>query len=146
MNNQLAKLNFLDKHAENFKESKKRLETNSKQLQSIIENNTKQEMEDVKKAIELLNIKMDKIMKTDVVKEKSNQMKEDQKSMVLSMEVATNTFFKIRKMLYDKKITRQERLQYEDKVYKHIVSKFLNQEEIDKFEKLIKLGPLMMLQ
>ena len=143
--NQLSKLDFLDNHANKFKESKKRIENNSKQLQTFLEDNTKKEMDDVKKAMETLNQKMDKLMNLESVQKKQNEIKEDHKKMALSMEVAANTYFKIRKMIYEKNLTRQQRMEYEKKVYNHIISKFLTQEEIDKFEKIIKLGPIMIM-
>lgn len=143
--NQLSKLDFLDNHANKFKESKKRIENNSKELQTFLEDNTKKEMDDVKKAMETLNQKMDKLMNLESVQKKQNEIKEDHKKMALSMEVAANTYFKIRKMIYEKNLTRQQRMEYEKKVYNHIISKFLTQEEIDKFEKIIKLGPIMIM-
>lgn len=143
--NQLSKLDFLDNHAIEFKESKKRIENNSKQLQTFLEDNTKKEMDDVKKAIESLNQKMDKLMKLESVQKKQNEIKEDHKKMALSMEVAANTYFKIRKMIYEKNLSRPQRMEYEKKVYNHIISKFLTQEEIEKFEKIIKLGPIMIM-
>ena len=48
-------------------------------------------------------------------------------------------------MLYEKNLSREQRLDYEKKVYNKIISKFLTQKEIDEFEQLIKMAPIMML-
>ena len=145
MDNQLSKLDFLDKQAAIFKNSKDRLENNTKQIHEIVTQNTKKEVEDVQRALDILNQKLDKIMKSDIIKEKKATIEEDHKKMKLSIEVAANTFFKIRKMLYEKNLSREQRLDYEKKVYNKIISKFLTQKEIDEFEQLIKMAPIMML-
>lgn len=144
MNNQLSKLDFLDKQATIFKNSKKIIEKNDKEIQEIVTHNTKKEVDDVQKAINALNLKLDQIMKSDVIKEKSNIINEESKKMKLTIEVAANTFFKIRKMLYEKDLTRQQRIEYEKKVYDKIISKFLTEEEIRQFQELIKMAPVMM--
>lgn len=145
MDNQLTKLDFLDKQAAIFKNSKQNLENNTKQIHDIVTQNTKKEVEDVQKALDILNKKLELIMKSDVIKEKKASIEEDHKKMKLSIEVAANTFFKIRKMLYEKNLTREQRLDYEKKVYNKIISKFLTQKEIDEFEQLIRMAPVMML-
>mgnify|MGYP003684969927 CR=1 FL=1 len=144
MNNQLTKLDFLDKQATIFKNSKQIIERNDKEIQEIVTNNTKQEVIDVQDAINTLNKKLDQIMKSELIKEKSNIITNESKKMKLSIEVATNTFLKIRKMLYEKNLSRQQRVEYEKKVYDKIVSKFLNAEEVKQFEQLIKIAPIMM--
>ena len=54
-NQQLSKLDFLDRDAAIFRQSKKRLTENSKEIQEIITNNTKKEVENVQNAINALN-------------------------------------------------------------------------------------------
>merc|ERR1711966_346243 len=93
-----------------FKNSKQNLENNTKQLNNIITQNTKKEVEDVQQALDILNEKLAKIMKSDIIKEKKASIEEDHKRMKLSIEVAANTFFKVRKMLYEKNLNREQRL------------------------------------
>lgn len=145
MSSQLTKLDFLDNQATIFKESRSRLEKNSKEIQNIVETNTKNEVKEVHNAIDNLNKKLDQIMNTDTIKQKQNSMIEDQKKMALSVDIAAKTFFKIRNLIYQKNLTREERLGYEKKVYDKIISKFLTEEDIRKFEQIIKMGPIMML-
>ena len=144
-NQQLSKLDFLDKEATIFKHSKKRLTENSKEIQEIITSNTKTEVENVQNAINALNQKVEQIMSSEVVEQKRKLMIEDQKRMNVSIQAGAKTFFKIRKMLYEKNLPREQRIDYEKKVYQKIISKFLSQEEIDEFEKLISMAPIMLI-
>ncbi len=54
---QIVNLNYLDREAALFKQSKETLNTNAKQIQTAIESNTVQEVREVEEAIKRLNQK-----------------------------------------------------------------------------------------
>ena len=53
--NTISNLNFLDREAALYKNSRNQLETSAKNIQTTIESNTKQEMDAVNNAIKNLN-------------------------------------------------------------------------------------------
>ena len=142
----LVNLNFLDEQATNYRNSKNFVENESKQIKKIVMDNTKKEMEEVQQAINNLNSKLEKIMKSDVVKQKEEEVLKHTKTMALSIEVATKTFFKIKKVINEKpNLTNEQKKQYEKKVYDKIISKFLTKEEIEQFQRMIRMGPIMVM-
>ena len=142
----LVNLNFLDEQAKNYRNSKNYVENESKQIKKIVMDNTKKEMEEVQQAINNLNSKLEKIMKSDVIKQKEESVLKHTKTMALSIEVATKTFFKIKKVINEKpNLTSEQKKQYEKKVYDKIISKFLTKEEIEQFQRMIRMGPVMIM-
>lgn len=140
----LVNLNFLDEQAKKYRSSKNFVENESKQIRKIVMDNTKKEMEEVQQAINNLNSKLEKIMKSDVVKQKEEAVLKHTKTMALSIEVAAKTFFKIKKIINEKpNLTESQKREYEKKVYEKIISKFLTNEEIEKFKRMINMGPIM---
>ena len=71
-NNQIVNLDFLDREAILYKQSKDTLKTTSETIDKAITDNTKKEVEDVQNAIKILNNKVEKIMETDYIKDKQN--------------------------------------------------------------------------
>ena len=67
-----------------------------------------------------------------------NQMKS-------SIKIATDTFFKVREVIRKKNITNEEKFRYEKELYGKIISKFLTQNEIEEFERMIKMGPMIVI-
>lgn len=140
----LVNLNFLDEQAKKYRNSKNFVENEGKQIRKIVMDNTKKEMEEVQQAINNLNSKLEKIMKSDVVKQKKEAVLKHTKTMALSIDVATKTFFKIKKIINEKpNLTSEQKREYEKKVYEKMISKFLTTEEIEKFKSMINMGPIM---
>jgi hypothetical protein len=140
----LVNLNFLDEQAKKYRNSKNFVENEGKQIRKIVMDNTKKEMEEVQQAINNLNSKLEKIMKSDVVKQKEEAVLKHTKTMALSIDVATKTFFKIKKIINEKpNLTSEQKREYEKKVYEKMISKFLTTEEIEKFKSMINMSPIM---
>ena len=146
MNKQVFNFNVLDKQAEIYKESKQSLIDNSNKIRNTILSETKKEYEEVQEAINKLNSKIDSLMQREDIKEAQSSIQDSHKKMSISIEIAAKAFFKIRKFIYEKEnLTIEQKREYEQKVYKKILSKFLTQEEIDLFEKIIRQGNLVIL-
>ena len=143
---QVVNLNYLDREANLFKTSKQDIITHSKQLESVIENNTKQEVADVEAAIERLNKKVEAIMKTEYVQEKQNKIEAAQQQMMKSIKEASTTFFNVREVIRSKEnLTHEEKEEYTEKLFHKILDKFLTKEEKELFTRIISAGPILML-
>ena len=139
MSKQVVNLDFLDKEANIYKQSKQELMIRSENIRNTILENTKREVEEIQNAINNLNKKIDAIMKLDAIVDEKNKIDNCHNRMSLSIEHAANAFFKIREIIYNKQnLNIRQKKEYERKVYHKIISKFLNQEEIRMFEQLIK--------
>jgi len=144
MNKQVFNFQVLDKQAEIYKESKQILIDNSNKIRNTIMTETKQEYEEVQEAVNKLNNKIDMLMQRTDIKEAQSSIEDSHKKMSISIEIAAKAFFKIKKFIYEKEnLTKEQKREYEQKVYNKILSKFLSQEEIDLFEKLIRHGNII---
>lgn len=142
----LVNLDYLDREAALYKQAKSNIKENAKVLQETIDKHTKTEVEAVQKAIKNLNEKVDRIMKTDFVKEKTQIIEHSEKQMINSIKSAADTFFKVSKIINDKEgITPEMKKQYQDKLYNKILDKFMTKEEKELFNRLVNSGPIMIL-
>lgn len=136
--NRVVNLDYLDREAAIYKNSKEQLKLNSEMIDKAIKDNTKKEVEDVQNAIKLLNEKVDKIMNTDFVKEKESNIKKSKEQMTKSIELASNSFFKVRKYILEKEgLTSEQKQEYIKKLYDKIIDKFMTKEERNLFERFI---------
>jgi hypothetical protein len=137
----LVNLDYLDREAELFKQARNNIETNTKIVREAINKNTKHEVEEVEQAIKNLNKRVQQILDTDLIKERTNIIEKSEEQMIKSSKLAAQTFFKVRKIIHEKKeLTKEQQLQYEEKLYNKILDKFMTPEEKDFFNKLIKSG------
>ena len=145
MSNQLTNLDFLDKEAQLYKISKDSIKENGEVIDKAIQNNTKKEFEDVQNAVKVLNEKIDRIMKTDFVKNKETQIKEYHEQMTKSIKVASDTFFKVKTVILEKEsLSETDKQQYIKKLYNKIIDKFMKKEEKAFFEQLVfNIGIIM---
>ena len=141
----LTNLDFLDREAALYRNSKQQAEQSTNTIMTTVENNTKQEVDAVNQAIKNLNQKVEQILNTEQMKIEQNKIESSQKQMNNSIKTATETFFKVRKIIRDKKLSPEQTIEYEKKLYKKIIEKFLTQEEIAEFEKIIKMGPVFIM-
>ena len=65
---QIVNLNYLDREAAIYKQSKNNLIEYSKQVHNAVEQNTTKEVQAVEEAIKKLNEKVEKIMETNMLK------------------------------------------------------------------------------
>lgn len=146
MSKQVLNFEHLDKEAVIYKQKKEELIQHSENMKNTLLSSTKKEVEDVQNAINILNQKIDTVMKSPEVVETKNTMESCQQRMALSIEMAAKAFFKIKNMIQSKDtLTLEQKKQYEKKVYDKIISKFLNQEEIKAFEQMINSGSIMIM-
>lgn len=136
-------MDFLEREAQLYKTAKQQAEQSSLNIQTTIKNNTKAETEAVQKAIDALNKKVESILNDDVVKEEQKKIEKSQEQMDISINAGVKTFFKIRDIIRSKNLDEEQMQVMEKKAYDKIISKFLTQEEIDMFERMISMGPIM---
>ena len=98
----LVNLDYLDREAQLYRQAKTNIDSNARILQETIDKHTKTEVEAVQTAIKNLNEKLDKIMQTDFVKEKTQIIEKSEKQMIASIKSAANTFFKVSKVIQEK--------------------------------------------
>jgi hypothetical protein len=143
--NKLVSLDFLDREAMLYKQSKETLKTNGEIIDKVIKKNTEKEVEEVQCAIKKLNEKVDAIMKTDFVKEKQCAIEESQEQMSSSIKKAYDAYFKVREYIIEKEgLTDEQKQGYIKKLYHKIIDKFMTAEEKDMFERLVSGGGLFM--
>ena len=145
-NNQMVNWNSLDNQAAIYKQAKNNIKENTEVIQKAIDKNTEKELADVKKAIENLNNKVDKIMETEFVKSRQKNIERSSEQMMHAIKEASNTFFKVRSVIRSKEnLSREERIAYEEQLYGKIIDKFMTKEERELFENYIRSGPMIMM-
>ena len=143
---QIVNLNYLDREAAIYKQSKNDLIEYSKQVHNAVEQNTTKEVQAVEEAIKKLNEKVEKIMETEYVKERQKKIEGAQQQMMKSIKEASNTFFQVRNVIRSKEnLTAEEKFQYEEKLFHKILDKFMTKEEKELFTKIIMAGPMFMI-
>ena len=143
---QIVNLNYLDREAAIYKQSKNDLIEYSKQVKDAVEQNTTQEVQEVEEAIKRLNEKVEKIMETKYVKERQEKIEAAQQQMMNSIKEASNTFFQVRGVIRSKdNLSPEEKFQYEEKLFHKILDKFMTKEEKELFTRIIMAGPMFMI-
>ena len=143
--NKLVSLDFLDREAMLYKQSKETYKTNSEIIDKVIKKNTEKEVEEVQCAIKKLNEKMDAIMKTDFVKEKQSSIEASQEQMSGSIKKAYEAYFKVRTYILEKEgLNDEQKQEYIKKLYHKIIDKFMTAEEKSMFERLLSGGVYIM--
>tara|TARA_B100001142_G_C13998780_1_gene525753 strand:+ start:15 stop:512 length:498 start_codon:yes stop_codon:yes gene_type:complete len=144
--NKLVSLDFLDREAMLYKQSKESLKTNSEIIDKVIKKNTEKEVEEVQCAIKKLNEKMDAIMQTDFVKEKQTAIEASQEQMSNSIKKAYDAYFKVRTYILEKEgLTDEQKQVYIKKLYHKIIDKFMTAEEKAMFERLVSGGGIFIM-
>jgi len=141
----LVNMDFLDREAQLYKKAKQELEQSSLNIQTTIKNNTKEESDAVQRAIDILNKKVEYILNEDTVKDEQKKIEKSQEQMDISINTGVKTFFKIRDIIRSKNLGDKQTQTMEKKAYDKIISKFLTQNEIDMFERMISMGPIMVM-
>ena len=143
---QVMNLDYLDREAQLYRESKDSIKENSNIIKEAVEKNTKREVEEVQNAINNLNKKMEQIMKTDFIKDKKEKIEKSQEQMMKSVENAIEAFYKVRKVIMCKdNLTSVQKREYEKKLYDKIIDKFMTKEEKEMFEKMLKGNQVIMM-
>jgi hypothetical protein len=145
-NKQIVNWNSLDNQAAIYKQAKNNIRKDADIIQKAIDKNTEKEVLEIKQAIENLNNKVDRIMKTDFVKTRQQNIEKSGEQMAQAIKEASNTFFKVREVIRSKEnLSREERAAYEKQLYERIIDKFMTKEEREMFERLIRSGPMLMM-
>ena len=141
----LQKLDFLDTHANTYKTAKLNAEQSSEKIQKAIETHTKHEVDAVNQAIKNLNEKVERIMETAQIKQEQEVLEKSYQEMSQSIKIAADTYFKVLKVIKDKQdLIDEKKREYSKQLYKKIIEKFLSPEEIEAFERLVALGPMVL--
>jgi hypothetical protein len=144
--NKIVSLDFLDREAALYKQSKETLKTNGEIIDKVIKKNTEKEVEEVQCAIKKLNEKVDAIMKTDFVKEKQTAIESSQEQMSASIKKAYEAYFKVRTYILEKEgLNDAQKQAYIKKLYHKIIDKFMTSEEKAMFERLVSGGGLFIM-
>lgn len=141
----LVNFNFLDNEAALYKASKEKMEDNAKFIQKSIDDNTKTEKQAVEDAIKALNNKLDQIMEHEEIKKAQDNITAASEQMTTSVDAAVKAYFNIKKKITAMEMEEDKKREYCSKVYKKIIGKFLSQEEIEMFERMISMGPMMIM-
>jgi predicted nucleic acid-binding protein len=141
----LVNFNNLDREAQLYREAKINIDENVKILRETIDTNTKPEVEAVQEAIKNLNKKVERIMETDFVKEKTQIIERSEKQMIQSITSAAETFFKVSQIIREKEgLSEDHKHEYQTKLYDKIIDKFMTKEEKEIFNKLVNSGKIFM--
>jgi hypothetical protein len=145
-NKQVINLDFLEREANLYKEAKNDIKTTGTLVRKTIEEHTKTEVEEVENAIKKLNGKIEQIMKTDFIKDKEQKIKKASEQINKSMDVAYNTFLKVRKIINEHpKLNNDQKKAFEKKLYDKIIDKFITKEEKEMFERLMTSGNIIIM-
>ena len=101
-NNQLV-VKSIGQQCQIYKSNHQQLKQSEKKINKIIEENTLQERETVKKAIDDLNKKINTIVESNEVKNEVKKMEENHKAMMLSLKSVINKFNQGRKLIMERK-------------------------------------------
>ena len=138
MSKKIVNLDFLDREAQLYKNAKTQIKDKSTIIQKTIDEHTKSEVAEVENAIKKLNCKIDQIMKTDFIKKQQASIESASKQIKKSMEIASNTFFKVKKIIDEyPNLTPEKKKEMEKKLYNKIIDKFMTQEEKDLFNRIM---------
>lgn len=145
-NGKIITLDYLDREAQLYKQAKNNIEENVKIVRKTLEKNTEKEVEAVQKAIKNLNTKIEKIMETEFVKEKTHKIEKSEKQMIESIKRAAETFFKVSKIINDKEeLSVEQKHAYKNKLYNKILDKFMTKEEKKIFNQIINTSGIPMI-
>tara|TARA_B100000282_G_C31657619_1_gene455996 strand:- start:299 stop:793 length:495 start_codon:yes stop_codon:yes gene_type:complete len=145
-NKQIVNLDYLDREAQLFKQARNNINENTKIVREAIDKHTKTEVEAVQNAILNLNKKVQQILETDFVKEKTEIIEKSEEQMIKSSKLAAQTFFKVRKIIHEKQeLTQEQKMQYEHKLYNKIIDKFMTPEEKELFNRIVRSGNVILM-
>ena len=140
MDKQIVNLNFLDREVSLFKNARSNMEQLESDINTILEQNTKVEKHELEKAIENYNGKVKHILETEEIKSKTNKLEHYSDIMNESIKKAFETYKKALGII-DKQnnLTLEKKAEYKKLLYRKIIERFLNEDEISMFDNLINM-------
>jgi len=140
MDKQIVNLNFLDREVSLFKNARSNMEQLESDINTILEQNTKVEKQELEKAIENYNGKVKNILETEEIKSKTNKLEQYSDIMNESIKKAFETYKKAL-CIIDKQtnLTLEKKEDYKKLLYRKIIERFLNEDEISMFDNLINM-------
>ena len=140
MDKQIVNLNFLDREVSLFKNARSNMEQLESDINTILEQNTKVEKHELEKAIENYNGKVKHILETEEIKSKTNKLEHYSDIMNESIKKAFETYKKALDII-DKQtnLTLEKKAEYKKLLYRKIIERFLNEDEISMFDNLINM-------
>lgn len=145
--NQLA-VKTIGHHCEIYKRNNKELKESEKKINQLIQDNTQKEREDVKKAMEILNKKINQIVESPQVKNEVCKMEQNHKQMMLSLKSVIEKFNHGRRLIMERSdIPLQKKKECIKVIFEKLLEKLYDPEEIkvfkNMFNNMIVLNPSM---
>ena len=142
----MVNLDFLDREAQLYRTASNEIKDTSNLVQKTIDEHTKTEVADVENAIKKLNGKIEKIMQTDFIKTQKTTMEKAREQINKSMEIAKDTFFKVKKVIDNHpNLSPEKKTEMEKKLYNKIIDKFMTKEEKDLFNRMMSGNGIVIL-
>ncbi len=124
-----------NRQCEIYKDSRLQLKKSQNQIMTTIQENTKEEVKQVKRAIEQLNQKVDSIMTSPQIKQVVKKAEKYQNIMKISLKNATETFqgglVQIDK---NPNLSETEKQKYRQAMYEKLMAKLYSPQEIQTFQ------------
>lgn len=133
----LVNWNSIDSASRDYKKAKENLNKIDDYISKTIEDNTQHELQALKKATDDYNRKIESILNSEKIKRLNQEAEKNYDSIKKSVKVAFETFKKVKKIIYEKDLTLEEKQQYEHKLYEKLMDKFMTKEEKELFEQIM---------
>ena len=101
-NNQIV-VKTIGQHCEIYKSNHQQLKQSENKINKHIQDNTQKERDDVKKAMDTLNMKINQIVESPVVKNEVCKMEQHHKAMMISLKSVMEKFNHGRKLIMERK-------------------------------------------
>ena len=122
-----------------MKNREKYLKMHNHRWRTLVKDNSKVEFDELKKAIERYNNKVERIMESHLVKDENRKILSAKKDMIDSFKIAANHYFKEKEKIFkNHDFSEKEKKRLDYKLYNGILDSFLTNDEKDDFEKMIK--------
>lgn len=141
----ITNFDFLNREVDLFTNARDEIDQSSNFIQKTIEENTVNENEAVKNAIEALNKKVEAIIQSEPIKQERQKIESNQKVMSSSLDKAKQVYFKVCDIIQSKNLGEEKTIQMQNAAYSKIIKKFISPQEMKMFEQLVSMGPNIMI-
>lgn len=146
-NNQIV-VKTIGQHCEIYKSNHQQLKQSENKINKHIQDNTQKERDDVKKAMDTLNMKINQIVESPVVKNEVCKMEQHHKAMMISLKSVMEKFNHGRKLIMERKdIPLQKKKECIKVIFDKLLDKLYDTEDVkafkNMFNNMIVLNPAM---
>ena len=126
-----------NRQCEIYKDSRLQLKKSENQIMTTIQENTKEEVKQVEKAIEQLNQKVDSIMASPAIKQVVKKAEKYQNIMKISLKNAKETFQEgLGQINKNPNLSETEKQKYRQAMYDKLMAKLYSPQEIQAFQNM----------